>query len=50
MATLLKGLRESEDLIEIGDKALPISSVGPFLMEGVLLERDLYVHSGLHLA
>jgi hypothetical protein len=41
VATLLKGLRESEDSIDIGNKALPISSVGPFLMEGILLEHDL---------
>jgi hypothetical protein len=43
VATLLKGLRESEELVEIGEKALPISAVGPFLMEGILLERDLYI-------
>jgi hypothetical protein len=49
VATLLKGLRESEGSIEIGDRTLPISSVGPFLMEGILLERDLYVLSGSHL-
>jgi hypothetical protein len=43
VAALLKGLRESEESIVIGENALPISAVGPFLMEGILLERDLYI-------